>query len=119
MIGLIIPGELPTTNEIIDLSKKHYMQYSEMKSTYTGLVTMIARGMPKVKKADFHIIWHCKDRRKDKDNIMGGQKFIYDGLVNAGVLKNDGWAQIGDISHSFKVDKANPHVEVQLLNVKY
>ncbi|MEN1968999.1 RusA family crossover junction endodeoxyribonuclease [Lentibacillus sp. N15] len=118
MIGFIIPGELPTTNEIIDLSKKHYMQYSEMKRTYTGLVSMIARRLPNVKKADFQITWHCKDKRKDKDNIMGGQKFIFDGLVHAGVIKNDGWSQIGDVDHRFKVDKGNPRIEVLLLNVE-
>ena len=45
---------------------------------------------------------------------MTGQKFIIDGLVKAGVLKNDGWAQIGDLNHSFEVDKENPRIEVIL-----
>lgn len=94
------------------------MKYAEMKSTYTGLVAMIAGKLPRIKKADFVITWHCKNRRKDKDNIMGGQKFIFDGLVHAGVLKNDGWSQIGDVQHKFMVNKNNPHVEVTLLNAE-
>lgn len=110
----IIPGELPTMNEIVKVSKAHHMAYSNMKKDYTALVMMNAKGLDKVEYADFEITWYCKNKRKDKDNIMAGQKFIFDGLVKAGVLDNDGWGQIGDISHSFEVDKDNPRIEVVL-----
>jgi len=29
-----------------------------------------------------------------------------------------GWKQIGDITHRFRVDKANPRIEVELIEVK-
>jgi len=109
-----IPGELPDMNTIVKKSKSHYMAYSNMKKDYTALVQMSAGNLPKVEKADFEITWYCKDRRKDKDNIMAGQKFIYDGLVKAGVLANDGWAQIGNITNKFEVSKENPRVEVKI-----
>lgn len=111
---IIIPGEFPTMNEIVAASKKHHMQYANMKRTYTRLVALKSRNLPKIDKANFEITWYCKDRRKDKDNIMGGQKFIFDGLVEAGVIKNDGWAQIGDIWHRFSIDKENPRVEIRV-----
>lgn len=101
-------------NEIVAASKKHHMQYANMKRTYTRLVALESRNLPKIDKANFEITWYCKDRRKDKDNIMGGQKFIFDGLVKAGVIKNDGWAQIGDVKHAFEVDKKNPRVEIRV-----
>lgn len=63
------------------------------------------------------ITWYCKNKRKDKDNIMAGQKFIFDGLQKAGVLSNDGWKQIGDVTHRFEVDKRNPRVEIVLQEV--
>ncbi len=109
-----IPGELPTMNEIVKASKSHYMAYSNMKKDYTALVQISASNLPKVERADFEITWYCKDKRKDKDNIVSGQKFIFDGLVNAGVIKNDGWSEIGDVSHKFGIDKKNPRIEVRL-----
>lgn len=115
---IIINGELPTTNEIVAASKKHYMTYANMKKTYTQLVALQAGKLPKIKKADFKITWYCKNMRKDKDNIMGGQKFIFDGLVQAEVIENDGWKQIGNVSHLFEVDSKNPRVEIQIEEVK-
>lgn len=107
-------GELPTTNEIVAVSKRHHMAYAGMKKKYTRLVALQAGKLPKVEKADFEITWFCKNKRKDKDNIMGGQKFIFDGLVQANVLENDGWKQIGNVAHLFEVDKDNPRVEVKI-----
>ena len=113
-IIFVIPGELPDMNNIIKMSKSHYMVYSKMKKKYTEIVRLSASNLPTVESADFEITWYCKNRRKDKDNIASGQKFIFDGLVNAGVIKNDGWSEIGDVSHKFGIDKKNPRIEVRL-----
>ena len=99
-------------NEIIKKSKAHYMAYAKMKKMYTEKVKRSAESLPVIKRADFIIVWYCENKRKDKDNIVAGQKFIFDGLVEGGILENDGWKQIGDISHVFKVDKENPRIEV-------
>jgi Holliday junction resolvase RusA-like endonuclease len=112
MVKFAIPGSLPTMNEIVKASKSHPMAYANMKKDYTALVMIHAQKLPKIHKADFEITWYCKDKRKDKDNIMTGQKFIFDGLVKAGVMDNDGWGEVGNVSHFFQVDKENPRVEV-------
>ncbi|WP_010276490.1 RusA family crossover junction endodeoxyribonuclease [Paenibacillus senegalensis] len=112
---IIIPGNLPTMNEMIDASKAHWSVYRDMKEQNTQLVAMIAKRLPEIDRADLIITWYCKDRRKDKDNIAAGQKFILDGLQQSGRMKNDGWKQIGDITHRYEVDKKNPRVEVELL----
>ncbi|GGP17282.1 hypothetical protein GCM10011346_52530 [Oceanobacillus neutriphilus] len=88
------------------------MQYANMKKDFTTLVMIHVKELPKVNKANFEITWYCQDKRKNKDNIMAGQKFIFDGLVKAGVITNDGWQQIGDVSHKFEVDKSKPRIEV-------
>lgn len=111
---IVIPGELPDLNTIIDESKKHWAEYNRMKKEYTEMVAWLAKGKGKFKKINLDITWVCKDRRKDKDNIAAGVKFILDGLVMAGVIKNDGWNQIGDIVHRFEVDKNNPRIEVRI-----
>lgn len=113
-----IQGELPDANQVIAASKSHYIVYSRMKAENTLLVRLEASKLTKVDKADFEITWYCKNKRKDKDNIMFGQKFIFDGLVDAKIIENDGWSQIGDVVHKFKVDKDNPRIEIIMKEVK-
>jgi len=113
-LSFVIKGELPTMNEIVAASKKHPMVYANMKKDYTALVMIHARNLPKVGKSDFVITWYCKDKRKDPDNLIAGQKFIFDGLTKAGVMTNDGWSEVGNITHRFEVDKAKPRIEVKI-----
>jgi Holliday junction resolvase RusA-like endonuclease len=120
---IVIPGELPDLNTIIAESKRgkgKWQPYNDMKQEYTNIVAWIAKSEIKkqLKKIDLEITWICKNRRKDKDNIMaGGLKMILDGLVVAGVIKNDGWSEIGSINNHFEVDKDNPRVEVEIREV--
>lgn len=114
---IVIPGELPALNEIIDAAKSHWSVYRRMKEDNTNLVAWNAKRLPKVERVDVIITWVCRNRRKDKDNIMAGQKFIFDGLKEAGTIGNDGWKQIGDVTHRFAVDKKNPRVEIELMEV--
>lgn len=112
-----IHGELPSLNEIIDAAKSHWSVYRDMKEMNTNLVAWTAKKLPSIDRADITIIWYCKDRRKDKDNIMAGQKFIFDGLKEAGVIGNDGWKQIGDVTHRFRMDRNNPRIEIEINEV--
>lgn len=116
---IVIPGELPDLNQIISASKDHWGSYSSLKKANTQLVAFCTKQATKrrYKKIDLDITWYCKDRRKDKDNIMAGTKFILDGLVAAGTIKNDGWANVGDIRHKFDVDKQEPRIEVKITEV--
>lgn len=112
-----IPGELPDMNQIVKVSKAHPMAYSNLKRRNTHAVALQASNLPKLDRINLTITWHCKDKRKDKDNIAVGTKFILDGLVEADVIENDGWKQIGNITHRFDVDKQNPRVEVEIEEV--
>lgn len=58
--------------------------------------------------------WYCKDRRIDPDNIAAGKKMIIDGLVAAGILTGDGWAQICGLHDTFHIDH-NARVTVSLV----
>jgi Holliday junction resolvase RusA-like endonuclease len=116
---LIIPGTLPTMNEIIDAAKSHWASYRVMKEDNTNLVAWPAKAkrFPKMERVNVVITWICPNKLHDKDNIMAGQKFIFDGIKEAGVLKNDGWKQIGDVTHKFAVDKLNPRIEIEFEEV--
>jgi len=114
VVEFTIPGSLPTMNEIIAKSKQHPKSYSRMKKDFTALVMIHARNLPKISKSDFEITWYCKDKRKDPDNLIAGQKFIFDGLTKARIMDNDGWSEVGNITHRFEVDKRNPRIEVKI-----
>ncbi len=116
-----IEGRLPGLNEIIDAAKQgkgKYQPYSMMKQTYTNMVAWLAKKLPKYEQVNITITWYEPNEKRDPDNIMAGQKFILDGLVQAGVLPGDSQKYIQGITHRFKVDKLNPRVEVEILDIK-
>ena len=116
---LTIPGRLPGLNDIIDAARRSRYESAAMKKEKTELVVWCAKAarLPRMERVDLVITWHEPNRKRDKDNIMAGQKFIWDGLVEARVLPNDGWNQIGNITHRFGVDKVNPRVEVEITEI--
>jgi len=110
-------------NEIIaaaKLRKRNYKEYAVMKDKNTEQVAWLAiqSHIPRFEKAYFIITWYEPDLRRDPDNIMAGQKFILDGLVAAGVLPGDSQKYILGIYHRFKVDRKNPRVEVEIVDVE-
>lgn len=121
MSKLLIKGELPSLNEYIAADKTNRYVGGRMKRESTNLVKLTAlnQKLPKIEKlSDFNFIYYCKNRKKDKDNISAtARKFIFDGLVAANLLPNDGWDYVGDIYESFMVDPDNPRIEVFITEV--
>lgn len=117
---LIIQGRLPGLNEIIAEAKKHPKKYSAMKKQYTEQVAWEAKAqkLKPFKRADFLITWYCSDKRRNKDNIMAGTKFLLDGLQMAGVVTNDGWSQIAKVTHELVVDAKFPRIEIDIFEIK-
>ena len=74
-----------------------------------------------LKKVDYPVainyLWVVVNRKKDKDNIAFAKKFIQDGLVMAGILKNDGWNDIVSFSDSFELGK-EIKVEIEIMELK-
>lgn len=114
---MVIPGTLPTLNEIVDAGKQHWGCYAKMKEEETNKVAWVAKQLPEMKAVRLSITYFCRDRRTDPDNLAAGKKFILDGLVKAGVLKNDGWEQVKSFQESWEVDKDEPRIEVILEDV--
>lgn len=119
---LIIPGRLPSLNDIIRLSKdgrRNYQPYAIVKSQYERLIRCECRrqNIRSVKRCNVTITWVCKDRRRDKDNIIAGQKFLFDSLQKAGVIENDSWKCIGTITHKFEINK-DEKIIVELEEIK-
>lgn len=112
---LVIQGRLPGMNEITKANRSNRHVGGGQKKNYDELVIWSCKACKLEainEQVDVTFTWYCKDKRRDKDNIMAGQKFIFDGLQKAGILKNDGWKEIGDINHRFILNKTEK-VEVE------
>lgn len=119
---LIVPGTLPTLNEMINAAKAHQQVYEKMKKVADHTVSWTAKAVMMKNpyrpiRADYFITWYRPNMQTDKDNVIAGQKFIFDGLQQAGLIQNDGWKQIGKITHELFVDKLNPRVEIEITEV--
>lgn len=100
-------------NEIIAEAKKWKTAYNSMKQEATEICRLSCLRLPRIDfKMQLYIIYHCKNKRRDMDNIAVAKKFIFDGMIKAGKIKNDGWKEIGGWTEEFRIDKKNPRIEV-------
>lgn len=112
-----IPGELPDLNTYNNKQGINKFYGNKIKQEATELVEWCCKGKPKITEYPINITfnWYCKNKRKDKDNIRFGAKFILDGMQKAGVIRNDGWGEIGSLADNYYIDKDNPRIEVEII----
>jgi len=104
---LIIKNKFPSLNEYITAERTNRHMAAKIKKDLTYLVYAECKRQ-KIKKADrvkLHYIWYEVNKKRDMDNVAFNQKFIQDGLVNAGILRNDGWDNITGFTHEFELSK--------------
>lgn len=117
---VIIPFPLPGLNEYIEAERAHRQKGAEIKRQWQRAVALALRQQlraPLREPVTMRYTWYERDRRRDKDNISGfGRKVIQDALVRElHVLQNDGWSNIEGFSDRFRVDKARPRVEIEIV----
>ena len=115
-----ISGVLPGLNELIAAAKKrrgNWSAYADMKESYGSYIaTLIKKAKLKpMPRAFIQFEWCEKNMKRDPDNVAAGKKFILDQLVSSKILPGDGWEHITGFSERFLVDKANPGVNVTLV----
>ena len=118
-LTLTIPGRLPGLNEMIDEARSNKFKSAKQKKQYTELVACCCKvaKIPNMKRVNLDITWYEPHRQRDPDNTQAAVKYIWDGLVTAGVLSNDGWGQQGTVTHHMAVDKDMPRVEIAITEV--
>lgn len=112
--SLWIPGPLPGINDLVG---KGRWAYGKTKKEWTEHIAWLAKAarLPAFTRARFDFLWVERDKKRNPDNIAGGgKKVVFDGLVEAKVLPNDGWKQIAKWSDDFEVDAKRPGVLVTL-----
>jgi Holliday junction resolvase RusA-like endonuclease len=115
---LTIPGRFPSLNEVIEAAKSHYGAYSKMKRELTLSVAVLAKaGRLKAVHGLVKVVffWYEQDARRDVDNVCAaGTKFCLDGLVEAGILADDGQKTVSQLVHHFSVSKDKPRVVIEI-----
>ena len=123
MKRIIINGELTDLNNFINSQRNNKFGGNNLKRKNTNICRLAAleamssglfisaEEMP----LDINFKWYVPSKRKDKDNTAFAKKFILDGMVEAGLLTNDGWQQIGNFTDRFYIDKTAPRIEIELI----
>lgn len=115
---LTITGRLPGLNEIISANRSSKYEAAKQKKDVEGMIMWYIHEQLKGVRIDKPVKlthwWYEPSKRRDKDNVMAGKKFIWDALVRTGVLKNDGWNEIEDSRDYVLVDEVNPRVVVEI-----
>lgn len=115
-----IPGRLPALNEWTRACKSHYGKAGRMKREAQDMI-LWAMKAAKVKPVKGKVIvrftWIEPNMRRDQDNIAFAKKFIFDALQEGGVIQNDGWKHVDGFSDTFRLNKANPRIVVEIEEV--
>jgi len=115
---LIIKGELTDLNTYINAERTNRFAAAKIKKTETERVWANCKEQKLKPMRGLYSVtfyWYNKNTRKDFDNIEFAQKFIWDGLVMAKIIKTDGQKDTPPVrTHIHFVDAARPCVEVVL-----
>ena len=85
-----IVGKIPSLNEYIEACRRNAHCGARLKyKIEAGIIPQLAK-LTKIENPVYiTFIWHEVDKRRDKDNVSAGKKFILDALQKSGKLIND------------------------------
>lgn len=105
-----IQYKLPTLNDYQNACRSNPYKGAKLKKDIDDIICLyIKKAMceglvaPTDKRHDFHFTWTEQSCRRDHDNISSAVKFIFDALQQAGIIPNDNWHYVGNISHTFQL----------------
>ncbi len=108
---VMIPGELPSLNQIIDADRCNRFVGAKLKRQAMNTVVPYLPRTPLSTPVAVDIHFCSKNARRDPDNIAAGAtKIIFDAMQRAGILENDGQKQIAELHYTFSIDPKNPHI---------
>ena len=119
---LTIPGRLDGLNKFIGANRSNSCAGKKKKKRNERAVSKAIEnclhGVKIENPVYMEYIWYERDMRRDLDNISSfGRKVIQDALVNAAVLKGDGWKYVVGFSDRFEIDKTDPRIEVKIKEI--
>jgi Holliday junction resolvase RusA-like endonuclease len=119
--SIFFPDQFTSLNDYISAERGNKYQAAVIKRSETQRVQICAMqaGLRPVQHYPVALTftWIRKNRRSDPDNIVAAKKYILDGLVRAGVLRDDGWDEIVRFTDIWEIDRDHPGVKVSIEEV--
>lgn len=108
-----VPGRFPSLNEFYRMTPA---QQGRVKCECDMRVKRAAEGagLRPVGRCRVEFAWFEPNRRRDLDNVAFAKKFVLDGLVKAGVLRDDSPRYVLGLADEFGYDRDDPRVVVTL-----
>lgn len=109
-----VEGRFCSLNEFY---RMHPMEQWATKADHDERVAWSAKAakvMPARGRIRYHVHWVEQNHRRDLDNVAFAKKFVQDGLVKAGIIKNDTHHEIAGFSDSFSYDSKHPRIEITI-----
>ncbi len=118
---LVIKGKLDGLNDYTKACRSNRMAGAQMKVRNERIITAYIwqqlRGTKFKGRVALLFHWYEPNKKRDMDNIAFAKKFILDALVKNSVIQSDGWRGVAGFSDLFAVDKDNPRIEVEIVEV--
>lgn len=77
------------------------------------------KGVKIEKPIAIHYDIYAQDKRHDRMNLASAtDKSFQDALQLCGIIKNDGWDDVIDITFNFYIDRENPRTEVTIIELE-
>ena len=114
---MVIPGRMPGLNDYVRAERANRFAASKMKKEQTERagIAAVEQRMPRFSgRVEIVFTWVEENRRRDMDNVAFAKKFILDGLVRAGVIKDDTPRYVAGLSDRFAYDRQHPRIEVEV-----
>ena len=109
-----IPGRFVSLNEFYKMTPMDQHKVKRSADNTVAWCAKAAKVRPYDKPIRYHVLWVEQNRRRDLDNVAFAKKFIQDGLVKAGIIRNDTHHEIVGFSDDFAYDSRNPRIVVTL-----
>lgn len=114
----IIDTKLPSLNEYTQVNRFNKYAGNKMKANNQSFIRgCIYSQIGKIqieKPIKAHFTWVENNKKRDLDNVAFAKKFIFDALVESGVLKNDNWRHVKGWTDEFEYkDRAKVIVELE------
>lgn len=122
MISFTIFGRLPNMNDYSDAQRRNKYAGAKMKRQAQDNVLAVILAQLGRKRVNGRVMikytFYEPNRKRDMDNVSAfAHKVIQDALVELGTIENDGWKHIAGMHDLYFVDKKNPRIEVELIEV--
>lgn len=127
----VIPRTMPNLNDYLAAERIRFRTYSgktdtkgnELKKQWqmcAGVyIRKDLRGLNIKKPVRLNYKFFEPNKKRDMDNVASfAMKVIQDALVRTGVLENDGWKQIKGFQCDFFIDRDDPRIEVEIVEVE-